>query len=292
MRPPQWFKKLAIPLANRIVYASDAYVGLKSTINEMSGSLIDFTRPPSGPADQRLLEFVRLIRPWIYDGLQLIRVGGNHDGGYVMANDFNVTGAISIGVGNDITWDRDVASRGIPVVMFDPTVRRPPERLANACFIRVGLGPPNSQGPYKTLEELLRLAQMESEKSLLLKIDVEGAEWDAFTGLDPLSLKRFSQIVIELHGLGHLRDVATSDSILRLAETLARNHCPIHLHANNYDGVSLFDSYWFPDALELTYVRKDGAVNLRPARMLDEQLDQPCDPRVAEIPLKALLYLL
>ena len=70
MRPPQWFKKLAIPLANKIVYASDAYVGLKSTINDMSSTLIDFSRPPVGPADEHLLEFAQLIRPWTYEGLE------------------------------------------------------------------------------------------------------------------------------------------------------------------------------------------------------------------------------
>ena len=288
MNPPEWFKKLAVPLANKIVFASDAYVGLKSTINDMSGSLIDFSRPPAGPADERLLEFAQLIRPWTYEGLELIRVGGDHDGGYVMANEFGVSGAISIGVGRDVSWDRDVAGRGIPVVMFDPTVRKPPDRIDGARFIRVGLGPKGSQGPFRPLTQLLDLAQMSRDKSLLLKIDVEGAEWKSLADLDAFPLGQFSQIVIEMHELSRMKYDDLSTSVLQVARALSVGHLPIHVHANNYDSLVRYDSNWFPDSIEVSYFRREGLPSTEVCPRVSLPIDSPCDPRAAEIDIESL----
>merc|ERR1711990_1006322 len=38
-----------------------------------------------------------------------------------------------------------------------------------------------------------------AEGSLLMKMDIEGSEWDVFRTADPNHLRKFRQIVIELH---------------------------------------------------------------------------------------------
>ena len=291
MRPPDWFKKMTIPLANKIVYASDAYVGLKSSINDMSHTLIDFSQAPAGPADHRLHEFAQLIRPWTCDGLELIRVGADHDGGYLMANDFDVAGAISIGIGPDVSWDRDVASRGIPVVMFDPTIRRPPDRVEGTRFVNVGLGSTASSGSYRPLGQLVGLAGMSCSDDLLLKIDVEGAEWEALAGLAPSDLAPFSQIVLEMHDLDRLKDCQYSEQILQTVRIIRSGHLSVHVHANNFESLTRFDRNWFPKAIEVSFLRLEKVRNPKCAVRVYDSRDAPCDARVREISLEALASL-
>lgn len=289
-RPPKWFKQLTIPLADKIVYASSAYVSMKSTLNDLSRNLVAFEGVPQGGADERLLTFCRAIRPMTSPDLSLVRVGALSDGGYVMADPLSAGGAISIGVGSDVSWDADIGSRGIRVAMFDHTVRRPPAPVPNGTFHRIGIGSASTAN-VQPLDELLAIAGLDGHDDLLLKIDVEGAEWAVLTGPQPLNLLPFMQIVIELHGIGALRDEWEATRVLAAMEHLSETHTPIHVHANNYDELVRFGEWWFPNAIELSLIRKDLLPDPRPASSIRTDLDAPCDPRVTEIDVTGLTRL-
>ena len=289
-RPPEWFKKLTVPLADKIVYASGAYVSMKSTLNDLSPTLITFDGEPGGAADTRLLEFAKAIRPMTGHELELIRVGGSTDGGYVMAAPLVASGALSIGVGSDVSWDQDIAARGIPVAMFDHTIRKPPQAVPNSTFHRIGIGP-TAIHTIKPLDQLREIAGAQGRNDVLLKMDVEGAEWAALTRPRPVNLEPFTQIVLELHGLAELKDERAAESILTAIEHLTATHAPIHVHANNYDELVRFGTWWFPNAIELSLIRKDLLANPQPAMSMRTDLDAPCDPRVTEIDLSALTRL-
>ena len=286
-RPPEWFKKLAVPLADKVVYASGAYVALKSTMNDLSQTLVTFEGEPSSPADERLLTFARAIRPMISPALELTRIGGATDGGYVMAEPIAASGVVSIGVGSDVSWDQDIGSRGIPVAMFDHTIRKVPAHVRGGTFHRIGIGP--TQGPkIRPLDQLISMAGFAGRDDLLLKMDVEGAEWEALTRPAPADLQPFTQIVLELHGIAGLKDPRSAEQILAAIEQLRETHYPIHAHANNYDELVRFGNWWFPNAIEVSLIRNDLLADPRPATALRTDLDAPCDPRVTEIDLAAL----
>ena len=286
-RPPEWFKKLSIPLADKIVYASGAYVSMKSTLNDLSSTLVTFTSEPETKADERLLAFASCIRPMMGSNLELIRVGGPTDGGYVMAKPLTGSGALSIGVGADVSWDQEIAARGIPVAMFDHTIRKPPAPVSGATFHRIGIGSTKTRN-LQPLDGLISLAGWVGRDDLLLKMDVEGAEWSAMTRPRPVDLGMFTQIVMEFHGLGQLRDERIAESILGAINHLCGSHVPIHVHANNYDELVRFGGWWFPNAIEVSFIRRDLLPNPKPAPELRADLDAPCDPRVSEIDLSAL----
>mgnify|MGYP000509294134 CR=1 FL=1 len=289
-RPPEWFKKLSMPLADKIVYASGAYVALKSTMNDLSQTLVTFEGEPSNPVDERLLAFARAIRPMTSTGLELTRIGGATDGGYVMAEPIAASGAISIGVGSDVSWDQDIGSRGIPVAMFDHTVRKAPAHVPGGTFHRIGIGP--THGPkIRPLDQLVSIAGFAGRDDLLLKMDVEGAEWEALTRPAPANLQPFTRIVVELHGIAGLKDTRSAERILAAIEQLGETHYPVHVHANNYDELVRFGNWWFPNAIEVSFIRKDLLTNPKPATALRIDLDAPCDPRVTEIDLAALTRL-
>lgn len=274
------WKKAVTPLADKIVYASQAYVGIKSTVNDLSSSVITFTNPPAGVRDEALLLALRALRPESAEGLRLIRVGGDGDGGYVMHDDFGVPSALSIGVGRDISWDVEVAARGVKVHSFDHTVKGLPAPAPHVEFHRIGLGAGRDCIPWP---EMVRVAGPQGD--VIAKIDIEGAEWQALENQD---LSRCAQLILELHELRRLLDSPQRIALLRrIHATLA----PVHLHANNYDSLFRADKYWFCDTVEISYVRRDLLANWHPAPRMNIELDRPCDPRVADMDLSGLLTL-
>lgn len=58
----------------------------------------------------------------------LQRVGGTHDGGYIMLMPFSEAKvAYSIGIGNNVEWDRQMAENGYEIFMYDHTIENLPE---------------------------------------------------------------------------------------------------------------------------------------------------------------------
>ena len=92
-------------------------------------------------ASRSLKNFWELCTPRELVGDAKIRIGGNKDGGYVVAKGVqNFPDAISIGIGNDNRSDIFLAKRGVPVFEFDHTVDREPKKHKNVKFHKIGIG--------------------------------------------------------------------------------------------------------------------------------------------------------
>jgi hypothetical protein len=205
------------------------------------------------------------------------RVGGDNDGGYVMANDFECNLlAYSIGVGPQVIWDVDMANRGMIIYQYDHTVPGLPEEHAGFRFQPLGIGPDMSDAQLITLEEMLRRNQHLNEQNMLLKIDVEGAEWEVFDQMDYGILSKFDQIVIEFHGLEHLSSKSFLDRCTRVFKKLNFHHVPIHIHANNYGGTEVIEGIFVPRVIELSYARRDRFTFSESEEIFPTVLDQPC----------------
>jgi glycosyltransferase involved in cell wall biosynthesis len=94
-------------------------------------------------------------------------------------------------------------------------------------------------------------------KNALVKIDIEGDEWDFFLHSD---LRNIAQLTCELHWMGG------SKWNWKALEKLAETHVVIWAHANNGDSFVDIDGVQVPQALELTWVRRDLAGDIRPSR--------------------------
>lgn len=289
---PSFLRGAFASFSDHVVYTSSLYGDLRSQITEMGSALIDFEREPRSDADRRCRRAAECIRPFDA-GCDLVRVGGVADGAYVMADDFVASAAISIGVGHDVSWDIDVAARGVPVHMFDPTVQRPPSTVPSGTFNRVGIGTAEqaqrSGLDLKPLEMLAATVDASDTAELILKIDVEGAEWEALDAAE--SLTRYRQIVLELHDLDQLAESSCGDRIVRVLERMQQTHVSIHVHANNDAPLAHFDTYWLPSVLEVSFLRRDLATRIAPATSMREDLDRPSNPRFADLSLRGLLSL-
>jgi hypothetical protein len=276
--------------SEHVVYSSALYADLRSRVTQMEGAMIDFSRAPRTDADARCAEAAQLLRPYAVDA-ELIRVGDASDGGYVMIEAFDAVGAISVGIGGNVSWDLDVAGRGLPVGMFDPTIAAPPSAVPGGTFHRVGLGTPAQASAsglaLEPLPRLLELAGAPASGDLILKIDIEGAEWEALADIDDFA--RYPQVVLELHDLGRLQDAAAATNVLHMLRAIHATHVPVHVHANNEAGLAAFGAYWLPEVLEVSYVRRELARGAHPATSVDTHLDTPSNARFADLSLVGLL---
>jgi len=208
-----------------------------------------------------------------------VRVGGANDGGYVMADAFRLsTVAYSIGVGPQVIWDADMADRGMTIHQYDHTVPGLPQQHSNFRFNPVGIGTDLTDPQLITLEEMLRRNGHLEQTNMLLKIDVEGAEWDVFDALSHHLLARFDQIVVEFHGLEYLGVRTFLDRAVRVFRTLTSYHEAIHIHANNYSEIAIIEGVPVPGVVEVTYALRNRFTFLPSHEMFPTALDQPCRP--------------
>lgn len=236
--------------------------------------------PPSGAeARRRILHLASLLEPWRARGVGKVRVGDEHDGGYVMLDDSQgLAGAISIGIGNDDAWDRAMQARGLRVAQYDHTITAPPRQAEGLAWQPLGIGAADVNN-LRTLGSLIALAGLPEQGDLVAKIDVEAAEWKALAaGPEAAPLDRFRQIVVELHWFERVTDTAWSEAAEAALRHLARNHAVVHVHANNWGGMALIGGIPFPRVVEVTWARRDAYALERETGFFPTPLDAPCDP--------------
>jgi hypothetical protein len=204
-----------------------------------------------------LLTLLKPLKPMQVVGIGKIRVGESRDGGYVMLDDFaGIAAAYSFGIGSDVSWDEALAARGIPVFQFDHTIAGPP--LPNDLFhfhpIRLGIEP--GAGPLT--DTLLHLVETNSAAGddLLLKVDIEGDEWEVFAQVRPEILTTFRQIVCEFHGFHQISDSRWAARATRAFAHLTSHHQVIHLHRNSIMPWVVADGLEVPMVMEITFARK------------------------------------
>jgi hypothetical protein len=135
-----------------------------------------------------------------------VRLGGSHDGGYVCLDDFNeMAGALSLGVGQDSTWDAAIADRGLVVYQYDHTITAPPTVHANFRFNRRKIAA-DADGENESIESILANNRLSRSHSVIMKIYIEHDEWPAFAATPAYALDKFAQVICEFHGFERVTD--------------------------------------------------------------------------------------
>ena len=234
-------------------------------------------------------EIHKLLHISKHEGHKLVRIGNQYDGGYIMLDDLSGGIAYSFGIFNDASWDKDMASRGYDVFMYDHTIEKLPEYNPRFHFFRQGIADGVTQDDrLKTLEELIAQNHHEDKQNMILKMDVEGAEWGFFEHIDEKILSQFSQIVFEIHGLnGEFHGIGIPDferRIPKVLEKINRTHKLFHIHGLNNGYYISLGSKIFCNQIEVSYALRskydfveDYDVNLP----LD--VDMPCHENVPDV---------
>jgi hypothetical protein len=218
-----------------------------------------------------------LIQPVALANCRLERFGEPHDGGYLMCGNLleQVQSGYSYGIAGYDGWGCDISTRfGITVHQYDCfDTTEPACPGGRTIFHAECVGGTTHMEAGRFFDTIAnQVARNGAGASrLVMKIDVEGAEWDSLLALPDDVLQRIDQLAMELHGVGEEKHV-------RLLERLRRFFEVVHLHFNNAscaDGIAPFPAW----AYELLLVNKRLAV-VDPSRtpMLPHPLDAPTDP--------------
>lgn len=185
---------------------------------------------------------------------KLVRFGGPNDGGYVMSipQTRNLT-VLSLGVGNDVSWEKSIREYARAIHLYDHSVEQIPERIDGAIHFREKIGSSKQLGTTTLASCIYRLPESDD---YILKMDIEGWEWEALADVDVNLLERFSQIIVEFHDFHKYFAELNVDVILNVLRKLNVNHFVVNVHANNFGKFAIIGNHPLPDILEVTYQRK------------------------------------
>ncbi|WP_395630427.1 discoidin domain-containing protein [Aquidulcibacter sp.] len=208
-------------------------------------------------AHDAIASAVKLLTPVTVTNLEKVRVGNpSGDGGYVLLDMFKaMTQAFSYGISDDATFEEDFADRGMTIAMFDHRIDQLPSHHERFVFVRLGLaGSTSDDGMLAPLSHQLK--HLPSSESMLLKVDIEGWEWDWLKSESVSALSKFSQMAFELHDLQKLADPAWRENFCSCMEKLLENHVIFHVHANNHRAPVLIEGIKVAPVLEVALVKK------------------------------------
>ena len=189
--------------------------------------------PLSSAARERQLRQALLdeLQPVALENCSLARFGGANDTGFLMCKNLleGFDTAYSYGiVGND-DWGCDISTRyRVPVHQYDcMNPPRPACKDANFVFHAECLGDRRAQADSRTFDTLASHLSASGGTRVIVKIDVEGAEWDSLAATPDAVLDRIEQMPMELHGVDERR-------FLNIVRRLKTRFHLVNLHFNNF----------------------------------------------------------
>jgi len=186
----------------------------------------------------------------------------NHgDGGYIApVNILEKSVALfTYGVAHDIRYESEYATKyKKPAYLFDHTVDHPVNPEPNLTFKKEGLGFSLNCNDF-----LVHYAQTKISGDVLLKVDVEGAEYDYFNAVNMKELAHITTgVILEIHDLNN---PTIREKFISMMNKFKPYFVVNHVHGNNWGGKfdyiekvheSKFSGYVVPNVIEITFVNK------------------------------------
>jgi hypothetical protein len=242
--------------------------------------------PPLTPHERqaRALSVLRAFEPKKAVGVNKVRVGRNFDGGYVLLDDFaGVGAALSFGVSDDASWDLSIAQRNIPVHQFDHTIDRGPIEHPLISFHKIAVAAVDAPGALSLGSIVDR--HLGGCDRAILKIDIEGDEWQVFKTASSATLDRFTQIVCEFHKLEQLGDYGHTELFRAALDKLRQHFEVVHVHGNNAMPMVNVSNVTLPALLEVTFANRKHYAFAETNEVFPTVIDQPNIPSVPEMRL-------
>jgi len=246
--------------------------------------------PPASPVppEPRQIRQALLdeLRPVTLKNCTLKRFGSANDGGYLMCENLiaGFESAYSYGIDIEDNWGCEVSREfAVRVHQYDCfTPHRPRCDGAPPVFHNECIGAETESvdsRPFDTLTNQIA-KNGDGGKRLIVKMDVEGAEWDSLLATPDAVLSRIDQMPMELHGVNEPR-------FLELVRKLKRTFYLVSLHFNNHACAADADPLpaW---AYQVLFVNKRLGVPepSLPARVPGSAPDAPDDPAAPDCQLQ------
>lgn len=191
----------------------------------------------------KIMTLPKILQPFYCENL--IRLGKDHDGGYLVnKKDIKKTKKlISFGIRDDWSFEEDFFNiKNCPIDAYDGSVSEEDKLLLSSFFtndrnfISKNIG--NNENEVNFLSTI--------EDQIFLKCDIEGSEYNILDDIIRNS-KNFTGLVIEFH------EINNYDKFNLLTNFISKiNQKLVHVHVNNWTYVNN-DGKYIPCVIELTF---------------------------------------
>jgi len=265
---------------------SNSSVDLSRTIEELAARL------PEGPT-REMLSRLKVCASCS----EFRRVGEKLDGGYLICMDGlergKIRAAYSMGIEHHDVFSHDIYDLlKVPVHQFDCTVQGPAMNCEDCHFNKVCINGMNGNGGHPTgpnmnMQQILEFTGQADapEDSLIMKMDIEGSEWDVYAD-GQSGLEKFKQLVFEFHWLAQERRHETYAAALRHIESAGFKVA--HIHGNNNRYFYEIDGYVVPRVLEVTFVKNNPSLEKCVTEQHLHLLDHDNNHKAYPLPLARL----
>jgi len=224
---------------------------------------------------EEIQKLIDSLRP-VQTKFDLIRVGGNNDGGYLIPNDLmGITACFSPGVDVTASFEIDLCKRGIGSHLADGSVDAPPKNFTPLSFTKKFLGGCNNATHMTLMEWVLSKPEYYVKGDLILQMDIEGGEYTTLLCTPPDVLRKFRIIAVEIHNVHTWFDSLAWPVVTTFFEKLLEDFRVVHNHPNNNCPFIDVDGILMPTVFELTLMRKDRTIALDYCDQFPHPLDQP-----------------
>jgi hypothetical protein len=186
------------------------------------------------PAEQLREVLFKELQPVKLTNCELKRFGEPNDGGYLLCDNLlaSAKSAYSYGISGYDGWGCEVSKRLKVTVheydCFNTTAPAcPGGRAVFHAECVAGERTTDKEGHVFDSPEHQFAENGDARKHVVMKIDVEGAEWDTFLSTPDAVFQRIDQLVVEFHGVD-------SERFPRVVRKLKRFFYIANLHFNNF----------------------------------------------------------
>ena len=249
---------------------------------------LNLSIPAKTVSQDKLISLIESLKPRDA-GREMIRLGGNNDGGYLVPNDLeDITACYSPGIDKMIEFERDCAQRGMALYLIDGSIEKPEIPSVKFHFLKKFIGSVNNK-ELTTLESWVKSSKAYDDKSdYILQADIEGHEYEMILSTPSDLLSRFRIMVFEFHWV----EMWINKDFFKIVESvmnkILENHVCVHIHPNNHGGYIKHNGIVLPRLLEFTFYRNDRLLSeesIKSIKDFPNQLDQP------NVPVKKDIYL-
>lgn len=260
----------------RASFVTIAVVVIAAIVGGIGGQQLrryQFRAGKTATPKQRKLLF-DLLQPTAVTNCDLQRFGEPHDGGYLMCGNLfeEAQSAYSYGISGYDKWGCDMASTlNVTVHQYDCFDTRQPSCATGKTVFHAECVANRTKTEDGRLFDTIpnQLAKNgDTAKRIVLKIDVEGAEWESLRSAHDEVLERIDQLAVEFHWIQDETSLAVVRRLRQFFEVA-------HIHYNNASCIGGMEPFptW---AYEVLFVSKRLA-KVDPTRrvMIPHPLDAP-----------------
>jgi len=236
--------------------------------------------------DSNLYDLDLLIKKLypVETNFELIRIGSENDGGYLIPNDLeNIEICFSPGTSDNCSFELDLAENyGITSYMCDWSVNNSPIIHNKLNFLKKYLGVINDN-KYIRLENWFE--SIMPQKECILQMDIEGSEYNVILDTKDEILSKFRIIIIEFHNLDMLFNEFSNKIISAVFEKILNNFRVVHIHPNNCSPSFKYKGIEIPPVMEFTFLNINRIDSFERSSKFPHKLDSDnTDKKTIKLP--------